>query len=103
MSYGRPRRRSRPMRGAPICPRTRARSPTGPTPGSAAIAPRPNIRTEGAWGILALRLEGEDPQGGPLHRVYCVLRDAPSALLRMRYFVDGIKKVPHPEEPAKQA
>src|SRR5258708_39224988 len=46
MSSGKPRRPSRPTRGARISLRTRARSPTGPIPGSAAIAPRPNIRTE---------------------------------------------------------
>src|SRR2546423_1847532 len=34
------------MRGARICPRTRARSPIGPIRGSAATAPRPNIRIE---------------------------------------------------------
>jgi hypothetical protein len=33
----------------------------------------------------------------------CVVRDAPSALLTMRYSVDGIKKSPYPEEVAKAA
>ena len=37
---------SRPTPGAPISPKTRARSPTGPIPGSAAIAPRPNTPIE---------------------------------------------------------
>jgi len=27
----------------------------------------------------------------------CVLRDGAARLLRMRYFVDGIQKIPHPE------
>ena len=45
-SSGRPRTPSRRMPGAPISPKTRARSPTGPIPGSAAIAPRPNTLIE---------------------------------------------------------
>src|ERR1700730_9043603 len=32
-----------------------------------------------------------------------VLRDGASRLLRMRYIFDGIKKMPHPEEPAQRA
>src|SRR6516164_1980999 len=43
---GKPSRRSRPMRGARISRRTRAKSPIGATPGFAAIAPRPNTRIE---------------------------------------------------------
>jgi len=32
--------------------------------------------------------------------MWCVLRDAPPALLSMREAFDGIKKSPHPEEAA---
>src|ERR1700730_17361411 len=32
-----------------------------------------------------------------------VLRDGASRLLRMRYLFDGIKKIPHLEEPAQRA
>src|SRR6266542_6313092 len=32
-----------------------------------------------------------------------VLRDGAARLLRMRYIFDGIKKKPHPEEPAQRA
>src|SRR5271167_157700 len=46
MSSGRPKRRSKPTPGALILPRIRARSPTGPILGSAAIAPSPNTRIE---------------------------------------------------------
>src|SRR5262249_34311077 len=42
----RPSRRSRRMPGALISQRTRARSPTGPIPGSAAIVRRPNTPIE---------------------------------------------------------
>src|SRR5271166_7070938 len=46
MSSGRPKRRSKPTPGALILPRIKARSPTGPILGSAAIAPSPNTRIE---------------------------------------------------------
>src|SRR3984893_4863310 len=32
-----------------------------------------------------------------------VLRDGATRLLRIRYLFDGIKKIPHPEEPAQRA
>jgi len=41
---------------------------------------------------------------GGVHRVLCVLRDAPvRALLSMRDVVDGIKEIPHLEEAARAA
>src|SRR3984893_14719729 len=68
------------MPGAPTSPRIRARSPTGAIPGSAAIAPRPNIR-----------IEPTEPHGVPLthHR----WRDGPPSPALRERVLSGAERV----------
>jgi hypothetical protein len=52
--------------------------------------------------ISACEEIGTTPKKEGAEQAPCVVRDAPSALLTMRYVVDGFKKNPHPEEAAKR-